>query len=60
MFTVPSAMNVHALTSSDFFPMNTIVIDFDGIVVLIDSLKRSSPCGVDNNNTKFLRNTKFI
>ncbi|EEC13484.1 conserved hypothetical protein, partial [Ixodes scapularis] len=43
----------------DFFPMDPLVFDFDGIVKLIDNLKVSSSCGIDNINTKFLRNTKI-
>lgn len=43
----------------DFFPMDPLVFDFDGIVKLIDNLKVSSSCGIDNINTKFLKNTKI-
>lgn len=41
-----------------FFPMDPLAFDYDGIVKLIDNLKVSSSCGVDNITSKFLKNTK--
>lgn len=47
------------LNINQFFPMFPLLIDPDGIVKIIDSLKLSSATGIDNINTKFLKNTKM-
>lgn len=41
-----------------FFQMDPLVFDYDGIIKLIDDLKPSSSCGVDNITPKFLKRTK--
>lgn len=36
------------------------MIDIDGIINIIDSLANNSSCGVDNINSKLLKNTKVM
>lgn len=43
----------------DFFPMDPLILDYDGIVKLIDNLKISSSCGIDNITPKFIKHTKI-
>lgn len=57
VFSSPSILPLQSLVSCDFFPMNPIVIDFDGIVNIINSLKISSSGGMDDINSKILCNT---
>lgn len=38
MFTSPSILPLRFLVSSDFFPMDPIVIDYDGVVNVLNSL----------------------
>lgn len=59
VFTVPTVVDLTIPTSDYIFPMDSIVIDFDGVLALIDSLKSSSSCEIDNINSKFLRNTRL-
>lgn len=61
-----SVFTVEDLTSVPFVPdcnyafMESISIDPDGIAKLIESLKVSTSAGIDNINSKILKNTKEI
>lgn len=46
------------VSDSEFCSMSPIVIDPAGVSRVIDTLKLSSASGVDNINSKFLKNTK--
>lgn len=58
-FSVQCNTSVPSLPLYNFLPMNSIVFDVIGISEIIDGLKISSTSGVDDINSKFLKNTKM-
>lgn len=59
VFTLPVNACPTPLPPSDYFPMDPIFIDFNGVANIINCLKISSSCGIDNINSKLLRNTNL-
>lgn len=59
VFSRSDLITVSPPVSSISFPMDPILIDYDGIVNIIKSLKVSSSCGIDSINSKILRNTNL-
>lgn len=56
-FSSCSASALPQMPSRDFLPMYPVTVDAVGVQNLIHKLKLSSSCGVDEINSKFLKNT---
>lgn len=59
VFSRSDLITVSPPVSSISFLMDPILIDYDGLVNIIKSLKVSSSCGIDSINSKILRNTNL-
>lgn len=57
-FSHDHSSTVPLLLQNDFSPMLPIIFDVAGIIHLVDNLKMSCSAGIDDINSKFLKNTK--
>lgn len=59
IFAESMPMNLSPLIPSHNFPKDPTVIEFHGIVSVIESIKMCSSCCIDYTNAKLLLNTKL-